>query len=63
MITSERLNRFDLEINEVGHQEHFTVDGDVDLLSMISTTRNLISWAKHTLLPLLILILAQYYVA
>jgi hypothetical protein len=25
----ERLNRFDLEIYEVGHQECLTVDGDI----------------------------------
>jgi hypothetical protein len=25
----ERLNRFDLEIHEVGHQERFAVDGNV----------------------------------
>jgi fucokinase len=29
MSTSERLSRFDLEIHEVGHQEHLDVDGDV----------------------------------
>jgi hypothetical protein len=29
MSTSERLSQFDLEIHEVGHQEHLTVDGDV----------------------------------
>jgi hypothetical protein len=28
MSTSERLSRLDLEIHEVGHQEHFVVDGD-----------------------------------
>jgi hypothetical protein len=27
MNTSERLSRFDLEIYEVSHQEHLTVDG------------------------------------
>jgi hypothetical protein len=27
--TSERLSRFDLEIHEVGHQEHLAVDKDV----------------------------------
>jgi hypothetical protein len=25
----ERLNRFDIKIYEVGHQERFAVDGDV----------------------------------
>jgi hypothetical protein len=29
MSTSERLNRLDLEIHEVGHQERLAVDGDV----------------------------------
>jgi hypothetical protein len=29
MSISERLNRLDLEIHEVGHQEHLAVDGDV----------------------------------
>jgi hypothetical protein len=29
MSTSERLSRLDLEIHEVGHQEHLDVDGDV----------------------------------
>jgi hypothetical protein len=29
MSTFERLNRFDLEIHEVGHQECLAVDGDV----------------------------------
>jgi hypothetical protein len=29
MSTSEKLSRLDLEIHEVGHQEHFVVDGDV----------------------------------
>jgi hypothetical protein len=29
MSTSERLSQFDLEIYEVGHQEHIIVDGDV----------------------------------
>jgi hypothetical protein len=29
IITSEILSRLDLEIHEVGHQEHLTVDGDV----------------------------------
>jgi hypothetical protein len=29
MSTFKRLNRFDLEIHEVGHQERVTVDGDV----------------------------------
>jgi hypothetical protein len=28
MSTSERLSRLDLEIHEVGHQEHIAVDGD-----------------------------------
>jgi hypothetical protein len=27
--TSERLSRLDLEIHEVGHQEHIAIDGDV----------------------------------
>jgi hypothetical protein len=26
--TSERLGRLDLEIHEVGHQEHIAIDGD-----------------------------------
>jgi hypothetical protein len=29
MNTSERLSRLNLEIYEVGYQEHLTVDGDV----------------------------------
>jgi hypothetical protein len=29
MNTSERLNRLDFEIHEVGHQERLTVDRDV----------------------------------
>jgi hypothetical protein len=29
MSTSERLSRLDLEIHEVSHPEHLTVDGDV----------------------------------
>jgi hypothetical protein len=29
MITSKKLNRFDLEINEIDRQERFAVDGDV----------------------------------
>jgi hypothetical protein len=29
MSTSERLSRLDLEIHEVGHQEHLVVNGDV----------------------------------
>jgi hypothetical protein len=29
MNTSERLNRFDFEIHEVGHQERLIVDGDI----------------------------------
>jgi hypothetical protein len=29
MSTSERLDRLDLEIHEVGHQEHLTIDEDV----------------------------------
>jgi hypothetical protein len=29
MNTSERLSQLDLEIYEVGHQECFTVDGDI----------------------------------
>jgi hypothetical protein len=29
MNTSEKLSRLDLKIHEVGHQEHFTIDGDV----------------------------------
>jgi hypothetical protein len=29
MSTFERLCRLDLEIHEVGHQEHLIVDGDV----------------------------------
>jgi hypothetical protein len=29
MSTFKRLSRLDLEINEVGHQEHLTVDEDV----------------------------------
>jgi hypothetical protein len=29
MSISERLGRFDLEIHEVGHQEHLTIDGDI----------------------------------
>jgi hypothetical protein len=29
MSTSKRLSRLDLEINEVGHQERLTVNGDV----------------------------------
>jgi hypothetical protein len=29
MSTSERLNRFDLEIHEVGYQEYIDINGDV----------------------------------
>jgi hypothetical protein len=29
MSTSERLSQFDLEIHEVGHQQHIDVDGDI----------------------------------
>jgi hypothetical protein len=29
MSISERLRRLDFEIHEVGHQERFTVDGDI----------------------------------
>jgi hypothetical protein len=29
MSTSERLNRLDLEIHEVGHQDRLAIDGDV----------------------------------
>jgi hypothetical protein len=29
MSISERLNRFDLEIHEIGHQKHLAVDGNV----------------------------------
>jgi hypothetical protein len=29
MSTSKRLNRLDLEIHKVDHQERFAVDGDV----------------------------------
>jgi hypothetical protein len=29
MNNSERLSRFDLKIYEVGHQDHFTIDGDI----------------------------------
>jgi hypothetical protein len=29
MNTSERLSQLDLEIYKVGHQECFTVDGDI----------------------------------
>jgi hypothetical protein len=29
MNTSERLGRLDLEIHEVGHEEHLAIDGDV----------------------------------
>jgi hypothetical protein len=29
MRTSERLNRLDLEIHKIDHQEHLTVDGNV----------------------------------
>jgi hypothetical protein len=29
MSTSERLNRLDFEIHEVGHQKRITVDGNV----------------------------------
>jgi hypothetical protein len=29
MSISERLSRLDLEIHEVGHQEHLVIDGDV----------------------------------
>jgi hypothetical protein len=31
MSTSERLNRLDLEIHKIGHQERLTVDGDVSI--------------------------------
>jgi hypothetical protein len=29
MSTFKKLSRFDLEIHKVGHQEYFTIDGDV----------------------------------
>jgi hypothetical protein len=44
MSTSERLNRFDLEIHKVGHQERIAVDEDV----VSSLTEKIISHKYNT---------------